>query len=761
MRLIPARQPEREIPGSERRKGFRMTAVLVVTTLAAAFVPATAVAASANEVPPPPIATMATGADTVSPADLLGLPPRSAEAQTSSPNLRSTGSPQSDHTIDIAVVAPSGTGGSTSFIDDTSVRTLVSEVGAYWNEQSDAQILTLTPNATIDRYPSSHTCSEQNAIWQEAAAAFGHADLNYYVASPLSRHLLVFVPAGCGPLGFGSVGSYDAPVSTGNGGVIWISMSGATNLDVVAHEFGHNLGLEHSNTHFCPDPSVTEGLYNSDTGGFSDGCADVPYEDAYDLMGAAYSVNYGGTIIANTRPTALNATHKDRLGVVGAGEMQSVALDPSAQYSDTAYTLATTGASSGLRSLKVTDPFSGQVYFIDFRGGGGIEAGALYATGYLHQPYGVDLGVRITTRRADGTSVVLLTPDSSTNTGRKLYLTPGQSLTTRSTGLVVNVRSMSSGGSATIDVALGTVPGTVSRLSGPDRFTTSAAISTQSFDPGVPTVFIANGFNFPDALSAGPVGGKTGSPVLLVTPGSIPDAVQTELTRLNPANIIVLGGVDSVQDSVALQLGNFTSGTVTRLSGADRFETSAAISAASFDPGVGTAYIANGFNFPDALSAGPVGGMNGAPVLLVTPGSIPDVIQKELTRLNPRNIVVLGGANSVTADVAQALQNFTAGTVGRLSGADRFMTSAAISTANFAPGIATVYIANGFNFPDALSAGPVGGMLGVPVLLVTPDSIPDAIQTELTRIHPARIVVLGGTNSVSASVARQLAAYTR
>ena len=97
--------------------------------------------------------------------------------------------------------------------------------------------------------------------------------------------------------------------------------------------------------------------------------------------------------------------------------------------------------------------------------------------------------------------------------------------------------------------------------------------------------------------------------------------------------------------------------------------------------------------------------------------------------------------------------------VTRLSGSDRFATSAAISAASFAPGVPVVYVANGFNFPDALSAAPVAGKDGAPVLLVSADAIPAAIQTELARLKPGRIVVLGGVNAVSDAVSQQLASY--
>jgi len=290
------------------------------------------------------------------------------------------------------------------------------------------------------------------------------------------------------------------------------------------------------------------------------------------------------------------------------------------------------------------------------------------------------------------------------------------------------------------------------RLSGSDRFATSAAISAASFDPGVAVAYIATGLSFPDALSAAPVAGKDRAPVLLVNTDGIPGAIQTELQRLRPARIVVLGGEGTVDATVAAQLAGLTTGTVTRLSGLDRFATSAAISAASFAPGVPVAYVASGLDFPDTLSAAPVAAKQGAPVLLTEADGIPAEIRAELTRLRPARIVVLGGEGAVTANVAAQLGQLTTGGVTRLSGLDRFATSAAISAASFAPGVPVVYLANANDFPDALSGAPVAAQVGAPVLLVQADAIPGVIQTELTRLRPAKIVVLGGEGAVNSAI---------
>ena len=261
--------------------------------------------------------------------------------------------------------------------------------------------------------------------------------------------------------------------------------------------------------------------------------------------------------------------------------------------------------------------------------------------------------------------------------------------------------------------------------------------------------------------------GLKGGPVLLVKSTSIPSVIATELTRLKPAKIVILGGTGVVSSAVQTSLQGYTvsktAGSVTRLAGTDRFGTSAAISAANFSPGVPVVYIAYGLDFPDALSGAPVAGLKGGPVLLVKSTSIPSVIATELTRLKPAKIVILGGTGVVSSAVQTSLQGYTvsktAGSVTRLAGTDRFGTSAAISAANFSPGVPVVYIAYGLDFPDALSGAPVAGLKGGPVLLVKSTSIPSVIATELTRLKPAKIVILGGTGVVSSAVQTSLQGY--
>ncbi len=79
----------------------------------------------------------------------------------------------------------------------------------------------------------------------------------------------------------------------------------------------------------------------------------------------------------------------------------------------------------------------------------------------------------------------------------------------------------------------------------------------------------------------------SGAPILLVTADGIPVSIATELHRLNPARIVILGGPASVSTAVESALAPFARvpvsvDSVTRLMGADRFDASAAISKANF-----------------------------------------------------------------------------------------------------------------------------------------------------------------------------------
>ena len=185
----------------------------------------------------------------------------------------------------------------------------------------------------------------------------------------------------------------------------------------------------------------------------------------------------------------------------------------------------------------------------------------------------------------------------------------------------------------------------VERQYGTNRYETSAAASEDAFAPGVPVAYVTTGRNFPDALAAGAAAGFQGGPIILVDANFLPALAVTELERLNPQRIVMVGGPAIVSDYVATLVARYqTGGGFTRLFGADRYATAAAISANTFAPGVSTAYVTTGENWPDALAAVPHAARAGGPLLLTRGSALPASVAAELERLDPGRIIVVGGS---------------------------------------------------------------------------------------------------------------------
>lgn len=291
----------------------------------------------------------------------------------------------------------------------------------------------------------------------------------------------------------------------------------------------------------------------------------------------------------------------------------------------------------------------------------------------------------------------------------------------------------------------------VSRLAGPDRYATGAALSRSAFGSNVPAVYIATGANFPDALAAGPAAASRGGPVLLVARSVIPGPTAAELDRLRPSRIVLLGGEGAISTSVEAELRSYaTTGNVRRISGPDRYATAAALSAATYAAGQDQVLIATGANFPDALA----GAVLGRPLLLVTGAGLPGPTAAELSRLRPRQIVLLGGTGVISSQVEAQLRGFAgSGGVVRLGGRDRYATAALVAAAYHPAGSRPVtYVATGLNFPDALSAGPVAARVGAPLVLVRSTALPDPTRDAILRLRSSDLRVLGGTGVVAETV---------
>lgn len=294
-------------------------------------------------------------------------------------------------------------------------------------------------------------------------------------------------------------------------------------------------------------------------------------------------------------------------------------------------------------------------------------------------------------------------------------------------------------------------PVKVNRIGGDDRYETAINISKAGFPaakPNVPVVFVATGADYPDALSAAAAAVKLGGPLLLTPSKSLPKAVEAEIKRLNPAQIVVVGGTGAVSNTVFNSLKKLKN--TVRVGGTDRFDTSRKVTAFAFKT-ADTAYIATGMNYPDALSASAAGAAAGGPVILVNGAAkaLDAPTKATLKTLKLKRTFTAGGSAVVSNGIHNGLKAY--GTTKRFAGDDRFDTSRLIGVDAF-PSAKQVFLATGMQFPDALAGAALAGAKGGPLFTSMPTCIPKQTAAVVKGKSVTQVTLFGGTGALSNNV---------
>lgn len=205
------------------------------------------------------------------------------------------------------------------------------------------------------------------------------------------------------------------------------------------------------------------------------------------------------------------------------------------------------------------------------------------------------------------------------------------------------------------------------------------------------------------------------------------------------------------------------------IEGLDRYLTALDGSRKGFPGGADAVILATGANYPDALGASTLAGVERAPILLQNPKTgLANGTKIEIGRLfgganAGKRIYIAGGTGVVTPAVRAALvKAFPGATVTRLGGADRYATARLIAhEARDRAGspLGHAIVVSGRDFPDALLAGPVAYRDKRPVLLVAPtQTVADKyLRGILTYCGVSTIDVIGSPAAVSPGMMASLA----
>ena len=711
------------------------------------------------------------------------------------------------HTLDVIVVTlPADP--ANIIASDGALQTLASRLSGFWNSQTNGQVASFSITGSVRRVVSANACNPQ-AMWDEGAVLFNAPTTTWWMSA--GRHMLVVAPYECGGgTGRGTVGSVPS------GGLAYAAYSAPIFEQTVGHELGHNLSLRHSNAMQCDEVTACadneyDDYYDVMGGGLTFngvGNAQLPALNVTQkkringLGNDLVNVSLPSTVVAASTAFTLNpasATSGVRglevvdpaTGAVYYVEYRSgTGIDANSIYARA----VVPGYAPGLRVLRIRDDstsalltVANSTYRNHYLAPGqsltslGDGANILFESNGATAQVVVTLGGVLKTLSATTPTITgslkvgeVLSSNAGTWSPAPVNLsyqwlrngTAVSGATSSSYALTLaDVRSTISvmvtgtkdgfASASRSSASTAAVPLAVQRFAGADRYATAIAMS-RTFAPGVGVLYVARGSDYPDALSAAPAAAAGGGALLLVTTTEIPAAVTIEIQRLKPKKIIVVGSTGSINAAVYNQLTALTP-EITRQGGADRYQSSRIIVDNAFgSAGVDRVYLATGRNFPDALSASAAAGAGNGAVILVdgSTGALDAATIALIRKLNPRDIVLAGGSAVLSTGIensAKAL-NLPGGTL-RLSGPDRFSTSLALNNNAFTTA-STVYIATGYNFPDALAGAPLAGANNAPLYVVPGGCVPKATVAAITKYGATKLVLLGGTSTVSTAVER-------
>lgn len=301
------------------------------------------------------------------------------------------------------------------------------------------------------------------------------------------------------------------------------------------------------------------------------------------------------------------------------------------------------------------------------------------------------------------------------------------------------------------------------RLAGDDRYGTAERLSREDFptDNSAPAVLLARSDGFADALASASLAVLEDAPVLLTTGDTVPASVLEEIGRamVPGGTVYLLGGEAAIPETAADAL-RAEGYEVVRIAGSDRVETAVAIAEFLLASGVeiDEVVVANGADFPDALSGAAFAAAFDAPVLLTGADTLDSRVADLLGRLDAGTEVLVAGGVAAVSDAVVAELVQLGFEVERISGEDRYETSAEVAERLF-PSATAVVLATGSNFPDALAGAAMAGRSGAPVLLVgdtLPDAVRDYLEDRASQI--TEVYVLGGDLAVSDAVLAEVEA---
>ena len=309
---------------------------------------------------------------------------------------------------------------------------------------------------------------------------------------------------------------------------------------------------------------------------------------------------------------------------------------------------------------------------------------------------------------------------------------------------------------------------TLRRLAGENRFGTAnkvaAAYKTDSNQKSLPGLIVANGFEAPDALSAGALASKLKLPIQIVN--KTDDSEKTLVTWITKnvksgSRIYIVGGTFAVRGDLDKKIKK-AGYKVTRVAGPDRIGTNLEVLKRVKLTTKTEVLVAEGSyktvkgkknrSFHNALIAS----ATGKPLLLVQTGGLTKEQKAFLQKNKVAKFVIIGNESSVSAKVESELGKYTE--VERVKANNPDAMSVAVAKKFWKNGPKQVFLATSNDFADALTGGPECAINNGPLFLIN-ETQHSSTKKYLDDIVFKKVTALGGPVAVPESLSKKVAGH--
>ncbi|SDC04950.1 Transglycosylase SLT domain-containing protein [Terribacillus halophilus] len=308
---------------------------------------------------------------------------------------------------------------------------------------------------------------------------------------------------------------------------------------------------------------------------------------------------------------------------------------------------------------------------------------------------------------------------------------------------------------------LSTDPVVVHNLEGDRRNATSASISNYGWHLESPDAVVLGRSDLPiDAFTGSVLAAQLDSPLLLTDQDKLEQVTITEIDRLDPSTIYIVGAEPAISKNVENNLRkNFPESKIERVAGSHRYATSVKVAeeVASVSSKPSEIFLAVGDEkSPDALTIGPHAGSEGIPILLTRTAELHDDVKTYIKRNNIKKVTIIGSETVVSKRVSDQIKQLGA-SVERVEGPDRYSTNAAVITKYYGTNPDQVFFANGQTTVDSLSGAPLAAKYDAPIILTRPDAVTKPTRAFLNKINDQpEIFYLGSDAAITDRTRKEL-----